>query len=268
MLGAIVGDIVGSPFEGRRKTGKRKDFPLFTQGSHPTDDSYMTLAVARAILDCRGDYARLAARAAARMREIGARYPFAGYGAMFSRWLSDPTMGPYNSFGNGSAMRVSPCGFAGRDLDEVRRLSREVSRVSHSHPEGLKGAEAVACCVWLAGHGAQAREIRAFVQENYYDVSFSVEAIRPAYRADVTCQGSVPQAIACFLESTDFEDAVRSAVALDGDTDTQGAMAGAIAEARYGVPEEIRLTAKRYLDDDMLAIVDEFEGTFPPRAVA
>lgn len=260
MLGAIIGDIVGSRFE--RHNIKSKDFTLFTPDCKPTDDSVMTLAVAKAILSCDGDYSRLADQTVAYMQELGRRYPNAGYGGHFKQWLKDRHPQPYNSYGNGSAMRVSPCAYAGKTPDEVKELSKIVSCVTHNHPEGIKGAEAVAVAIFMARSGSTKEDIRDAVNENYYPMNFTLDEIRPKYRFDVSCQGSVPQAIMAFLESTDFEDAIRNAVSIGGDSDTIAAIAGSIAEAYYGIPADIRDHAVQYLDEVQRDILNGFERKY------
>lgn len=171
------------------------------------------------------------------MQELGRIYKNAGYGGNFSKWIRSVHPRPYKSYGNGSAMRVSPCGFAARNMEEAKKLSEMVTKVSHNHPEGLKGAEAISVCVFLARSGWKKEKIRNYVKKNYYDIAFTIDQIRPSYHFDVSCQGSVPVALEAFFESADFEDAIRNAVSVGGDSDTIACMAGAVAEAYYGVPE-------------------------------
>ncbi len=263
MIGALIGDIVGSRFEFHNH--KSKDFELFTSDCRPTDDSVMSLAVARALLDCSGDYSRLGEEAVREMRAWGRQYPFAGYGGTFSRWLmaSDPK--PYGSWGNGAAMRVSACGYAARSMDEALSMARAVTEVTHNHPEGIKGAEAVASAVYMARVGHDMEEIRAYVTEHYYPIGFTLNEIRDTYRFDVSCQGSVPQALEAFFESTDFESALRGAISIGGDSDTIADVTCAVAEAYYGVPEEIRETALTFLDDTQRETLALFESVFPTR---
>ncbi|MDR0477886.1 MAG: ADP-ribosylglycohydrolase family protein [Desulfobulbaceae bacterium] len=262
MIGAIIGDIVGSRFEWHNR--KNKDFKFFHADCFLTDDSIMTLAVARAIVDCAGDYAALSKRATAWMRRLGRQYPDSGYGGRFYQWLFNDRSGPYNSFGNGAAMRVSPCGFAARDLAEVKYLSRQVTAVSHNHPEGLKGAEATAVCVFLALQGADIAEIRRAAAE-YYVLDLTLDEIRPNYRFNETCQDSVPQALTAFFESAGFEDAIRNAISLGGDSDTLAAICGGVAGAYYGVPKALRAGALNFLDQQQAAILNEFEDIYPPK---
>lgn len=265
MLGAIIGDIAGSRFEW--EPHKNKDFDFLTQlgGCRPTDDSVMTVAVANAISECNGDYKDLGDKTVNAMRAAGRKYPRAGYGGKFSAWLASPAPRPYNSFGNGSAMRVSPCAYAAKTLDEAIALSQKVTEVTHNHPEGIKGAEAVTVAIFMALHGKNLLEIRDYIDKHYYPMNFTLASIRKEYHFDVTCQGSVPQAIMAFLESSDFEDAVRNAVSLGGDSDTQAAIAGSIAEAYYGIPVEIRKLAFTFLDEYMLSCVNRFESRYGMR---
>jgi ADP-ribosylglycohydrolase len=250
VIGAIAGDIVGSVYERRRI--KNKDFPLFSPSSRFTDDTVLTVALADAILTG-SDYATL-------MRGYHRRHPHAGYGGMFRRWAADPRSGPYNSFGNGAAMRVSPVGYACNSLNDVLEKARLFTVCTHDHPEGIKGAQAAASAVFLARTGSSKDDIKSFIEDTFaYDLSRSLNDIRPAYRFDPTCQGSVPESIIAFLESVSFEDALRNAVSLGGDADTQACIAGAVAEAFYGgVPAE---TASRVLDlltDDLRSVTLRF----------
>lgn len=265
MIGAIIGDIAGSRFE--RVNCRSKDFRIFHEKSHPTDDSVMSLAIAKAILECNGDYSNLSSRAVSCMQELGRIYKNAGYGGTFIQWIWSKEPKPYGSFGNGAAMRVSPCGFAAGSIAEAKRLSEMVTKVSHDHPEGLKGAEAVAVCVFLARSGKKKKEIRDYVEQNYYDIDFTIDGIRSSYKFDVSCQGSVPVALEAFFESTDFEDAIRNAVSVGGDSDTIAAMAGAVAEAYYGVPEDFAHDTMDYLDGLEAEILYYFEKIFPSKAL-
>ena len=260
MMGAIIGDIVGSPFECGGMP--QKDFLLFSEMCEFTDDTVMTLAVGKAILEAGGARERLAKQTAYWMRRLGNLYAGCSYGALFYEWLTDEAMPAYHSFGNGAAMRVSPCAFAAKTLEEALDMARIVTAVTHDHPEGIKGAEATTAAVFLAKSGATKKDIKAYIEENYYALDFSLDSIRPTYEFNVTCQGTVPQAIVAFLEATDFEDAVRNAVSLNGDSDTLGAIAGAIAGAYYGVPAELREKALDYLDEPLLALLSECKKAF------
>jgi len=262
MLGAIIGDIAGSRFE--RHGIKTGGFEFFHPACRFTDDSVLTCAIARAILDAQGNEERLGALAARSMRCLGRLYPDAGYGGMFRKWLRDDAMGAYNSFGNGAAMRVSPCGYAARTLGEAKRLSALVTEVTHNHPEGLRGAEAAAVCVFLAREGKGKPGIRGYVHDNYYPMNFSLDEIRSACKFDTTCQSTVPQAIMAFLESGSFEGAIRNAVSLGGDSDTLAAIAGGIAGAHYGIPPAIRARGIEFLDERLRAILGDFEAAYPP----
>ena len=260
MYGAILGDIIGSPYEFDRG-GKTKDFPLFTWQSRFTDDTVMTLAVAEAFVDARpeADVEWIRRRLVSSMRRWGSRYPYAGYGAKFVRWLVWPDPQPYGSYGNGSAMRVSSVGWLYDDLDTVREMARLSASVSHDHPEGLKGAEATAGAIFLARTGHSKAEIRAFAESLGYDLSRTCDEIRPGYHHVESCQETVPEAITAFLEGEDFEDVIRTAVSLGGDCDTLTCIAGGIAEAFYGVPDELKQACRERLPEDLLQVLERFE---------
>ncbi len=263
MLGAIIGDIVGSRFEWHNY--KSKDFEFLNYQCFFTDDSVMSLALCKALLQSGNGFADLSEQAITCMREFGKNYPHAGYGGGFSSWLLSVNPQPYNSFGNGAAMRVSGCGYVANSIEEAKRLSKAVTEVTHNHPEGLKGAEAVAVAVFLARSGWNLLEIRDYIVKNYYRIGFTLDSIREEYDFDVTCQGSVPQALEAFFESTDFEDAIRNAILIGGDSDTIAAITGAVAEAYYGIPTEIRKHALTFLDERLLAILVEFENKYPSK---
>lgn len=250
MLGAIIGDVVGSLYE--FGSAKSKIFPLFASDCRPTDDSIMTVAVGCACVDAdlsdETDFKRVLVY---RMREIGRLYPNAGYGENFYRWLTDDRMGPYGSMGNGSAMRVSSVAWVAQSLEEAERLARWSAEVTHDHPEGIRGAQATAAAIYLARSGADKSEIRRYVEERYYRFGRTLDEIRPGYRPDLTCEGSVPEAILCFLEARDFEDAIRNAISLGGDGDTQAAIAGSIAEAYFGIPDELQEKVFEYMDETL-----------------
>ena len=263
MLGAIIGDIVGSRFEWHNY--KSKDFEFLNYQCFFTDDSVMSLALCKALLQSGNGFADLSEQAITCMREFGKNYPHAGYGGGFSSCLLSVNPQPYNSFGNGAAMRVSGCGYVANSIEEAKRLSKAVTEVTHNHPEGLKGAEAVAVAVFLARSGWNLLEIRDYIVKNYYRIGFTLDSIREEYDFDVTCQGSVPQALEAFFESTDFEDAIRNAISIGGDSDTIAAITGAVAEAYYGIPTEIRKHALTFLDERLLAILVEFENKYPSK---
>lgn len=257
MLGAIIGDIIGSRFEWHNYKGK--DFKLFTRACSFTDDSVMTLAIAKALLESNSDYSDLSRCVVHCMQEVGQPYPDCGYGGSFWHWMYSKDPLPYNSFGNGAAMRVSACGFIAKAFEEAKFLSGVVTSVSHNHPEGLKGAEATTAAIYYARTGSSIDEIREMIHKHYYPMDFTLDEIRNSYRYDVTCQGSVPQAIMAFLESTSFEDAIRNAISIGGDSDTIAAITGGIAEAYYGVPEDLRANAIKYLDNRLKAILFAWE---------
>ncbi len=248
MLGAIIGDIVGSPYE--FNSDKTKDFVLLAPYCNPTDDSIMTIAVGCACVEADlGDEEDFKEILADKMREIGRQYPEAGYGAGFYNWLMDDDAEAYGSFGNGSAMRVSPVAWAADSLEDAERLAKWSAEVTHNHPEGIRGAQAVAAAIFLARNGADKDGIREYIEKEYYILDFTVDGIRDGYSFNVTCEGSVPQAIVCFLDSEDFEDAIRNAVSLGGDADTQACIAGAIAEAYYGIPDDLQEEIFDYIDE-------------------
>ena len=260
MYGAILGDMIGAPYEFDRGM-KSKAFPLFIKDSQFTDDTVMTVAVAEALMDTRGrPEAAVKAALTKAMQNWGRKYPDAGYGARFIRWLWAADPQPYDSFGNGSAMRVSPAGWLCDSLAETRRLARLTAEVSHNHPEGIKGAEATATAIFLARSGSTKEEIKArIVREFGYDLTRTCDEIRPSYRHVESCQGTVPEAITAFLEGTDFEDVIRTAVSLGGDCDTLTCITGSIAEAFFGVPALLKAECRRRLPEDMLQVLDRFD---------
>ncbi|MCI6936262.1 MAG: ADP-ribosylglycohydrolase family protein [Clostridiales bacterium] len=261
MYGAILGDIIGSPYEFDRGN-KSKDFPLFSRNSKITDDSVMTLAVADAFLSIapNTDDAEIRRRLVRSMQTYGRKYPYAGYGGMFRRWLKDPNPQPYGSYGNGSAMRVSSAGWLFDNLETVRHMARLSAEVTHNHPEGIKGAEATASAIYLARTGSTKAEIKAYIESNFhYDLSRSCDEIRPTYRHVESCQETVPEAITAFLEGRSFEDVIRTAVSLGGDGDTLTCIAGSIAEGYYGVPEELKQQCRAKLPEDLLEVLRRFD---------
>lgn len=258
MLGAIIGDIVGSIYE--RNPIKTKNFEFWGAGCTFTDDTVMTLAVADAILEHlrgTGDFKEILVN---KMQEFGRKYPLAGYGKSFANWIYSECPKPYNSFGNGSAMRVSACAWLFDDLESVIQYAKMSAEVTHNHPEGIKGAEAVAAAVFLAKQKHSKEEIKNYIEDNYYPLNIKLNEIRQIYHFDVTCQGTVPQAIIAFLESESFEDAIRNAVSLGGDSDTLAAITGSIAEAYYGIPKDIQEKAMGYLDVFLKSVLAEYNN--------
>jgi ADP-ribosylglycohydrolase len=255
MLGAIIGDIVGSRFEFNNHRSKNFDF--FTDGCFVTDYSIMTLAIAKAIMECADSQfceSRLSRNVVRYMREIGRKYPNCGFGDMFKSWIfsDDPT--PYDSFGNDAAMRVSPCGFIAKTENEAKFLSKIVTEVTHNHPERLKGAEAVTVAVYMAKTSATRKEIRERIEKDYYSLDFTLDGIRETHQFNETCQGTVPQAIVAFLESITFEDAIRNAVSIGGDSVTLAAITGSIAEAYYGIHQLAEKAAMKFLNAELRGI--------------
>src|SRR3989338_2230438 len=251
MIGAIAGDIVGSIYEFHAI--KTQDFSLFGPGSMYTDDTVLTVAVAESIINSR-DYGSV-------IKEYGKRYPNAGYGTMFQRWLFSDRSVPYNSFGNGSAMRVSPIGLAFDTLDKVMGEAKKSAEITHNHPEGIKGAQAVAAAVFLYKVGESKENIKKLIEGNFgYSLNQTLDEIRPYYRFDETCQGSVPQAIIAFLESENYEDAIRKAVSLGGDSDTIACITGGIAHAYYKIiPDYIIIESKKRLPQELLNVLNLFD---------
>lgn len=260
MYGAILGDIIGSPYE-FDMGDKTKEFPLFSRRSEFTDDTVMTIAVAEAFLDAPDDENVIRQRLIQSMQKWGHRYPGAGYGARFYGWLGSSEPQPYYSFGNGSAMRVSAVAWLYDDLGAVRSMARLSAEVTHNHPEGIKGAEATASAIFLAHTGKTKEEIKTYIEKNFgYDLSRTCDEIRPGYHHVESCQETVPEAITAFLEGESFEDVIRTAVSLGGDCDTLTCIAGSIAEGFYGVPEELKQECRNRLDKKLLDVLDRFEG--------
>ena len=260
MYGAILGDIIGSPFEFDRGD-KTKDFKLFSRRSHFTDDSVMTLAVCEALLKVGQDATvkEIEDTVISSMQSWGRRYPHEGYGGYFRRWLTARHPEPYNSFGNGSAMRVSAAGWLYDSLEKTRVVAKATANVTHNHPEGIKGAEATASAIFMARNGSSKEEIKKYIEnEFHYDLNRTLDEIRPSFHMDETCQKTVPEAIIAFLEARDFEDAIRNAVSLGGDTDTLGAITGSIAESYFGISETLISECRNRINKDMRDVVDAF----------
>ncbi len=256
LIGAVAGDIYGSPYEALPswKLPERIDY------NHPqqnfTDDTVLTIAVADALLN-ENDFGE-------KIYEYARNYPGRGYGGNFRQWIRAGGGKPYNSFGNGSAMRVSPVAWAGQNMEEVLALAEQSAAVTHNHPEGIKGAQAVAAAIFLARQGETKKAVKDFVEQTFgYDLNFSIAAIRPFYNGNVTCQASVPPSIRAFLDSNDFMSAIHNAIIIGGDTDTQAAIAGSIASAYYDdIPGEVYATAERLLPAAFLDVMERFEHTF------
>ena len=267
MYGAILGDIIGSPYEFMR--GKEKiAFPLLTWRSRFTDDTVMTVAVAEA-LSRAADEGLLEDETAVKnllvdeMKKWGRQFPDAGYGGRFFGWLMSDNREPYNSFGNGSAMRVSPAGWISDDLDEVRKIARWTAEVTHNHIEGIKGAESTAAAICLARNGHDKAFIKDYITREFgYDLEMTCDEIRPGYSFNETCQGSVPESIICFLEGGSYEETVRLAVSLGGDTDTMACIAGSIAEAYWGLPEDLKDECLKRIPDSMKTTAEGFFRRF------
>lgn len=262
LYGAIIGDISGSCYEGYNHAIKTKDFKFICRSGHITDDTVMTIAIAEALFTCDGlNEVSVKNAVINSMQSWGRKYPNAGYGHKFSNWLMSDDPQPYKSFGNGAAMRVSPVALLGifyGNLDLVRRVARWTAEVTHNHPEGVKSAEAVASAIFLARNKTFKSEIKSYVEKNFgYDLSRTLEEIRPNYRHETSAQKSVPEAIISFLEAENFEDAIRNAVSLGGDSDTLAAIAGSIAEAFFGIPEEFIKKVREKIPYEMLEVIDK-----------
>ena len=263
MIGAILGDVVGSIYE--FDNIKTKEFELFDKECFFTDDSVMTIAIAEALMQTeninKDNLEDFKEHLITVMHEIGIKYPDCGYGGHFLVWILRNKREPYNSFGNGSAMRVSSVGWYAKTLEEAELIAKATAEVSHNHPEGIKGAVATAGAVFLARCGATMDELRDYISK-YYTIDFTIDEIRPIYDYDITCQGTVPQAMQAFFESTNFEDAIRNAISIGGDSDTLAAITGAVAEAYYGIPDDLKETTLSYLDERLLDITERFEDRY------
>ena len=261
MYGAILGDIIGRPYEFDRGN-KTKDFPLFSEMSDFTDDTVMTIAVADAFMSAMAvdDMAWKRKRLVHGMQKFGKRYPDAGYGTKFRRWLRERKPRPYGSCGNGSAMRVSSIAWLYDDMETVQKMACLSAEVTHNHPEGIKGAEAIASAIFMARTGHTKQEIKTYMEEEFqYDLSRTCDEIRPTYHHVESCQESVPEAITAFMEGESFEDVIRTAVSLGGDTDTVAAIAGSIAEGFYGVPEELKQECRNRIPYDLREVLMQFD---------
>lgn len=254
MIGAIIGDIVGSRFEANNH--KSKDFEFFQEDCRPTDDSIMTMAISDSIIF--SDEDNLEEKSISFMQAYGRMYPHAGYGGMFSKWLKSSDPQPYGSFGNGAVMRVSPCGFLARSVDEAMEMATAVTKITHNHRDAILGATTIAAGIFLLEEYHDKEEFYKYVSDHYY-MEFNLDDIRDGYKFDVSCQGTVPVAVEAFIESNDFEDAIRNAISIGGDSDTIACVTGALAEAYYGVPKMIETDALTYLDNHMLACLYQFE---------
>lgn len=266
MIGALIGDIVGSRFEFNNH--RSINFELFTEDCFVTDDSIMTLAVAKAIMDTDKEFLTdnvierqdaiylnsLSQNTIKYMQSIGRKYPDCGYGSSFGQWIFSEDPQPYNSYGNGAAMRISPISEVAGSIEEVRLLTRAVTAISHNHEEGIKGAEATAIAAFMARTGYDKEKIRKYIKDHYYILDFTLDEIRYTYQFNETCQETVPQAFQAFLESESYEDAIRKAISIGGDSDTVAAIAGGIAEAYYGVPDELINKALKYMNIELVSV--------------
>ncbi len=256
MWGAIIGDIVGSVYEFNNI--KTKEFELFKPECFFTDDTVMTVAVAKALLDSKENDYLFSQGVIDEMKYFGREYPDAGYGGQFRIWLRQYEPLAYNSYGNGSAMRVSACGFAAKTMRDAVKFAYNSAYCTHNHFEGIKGACSTAAAIYLARNGKSIEDIKDYIRRYYYDIDFTLDEIRDSYSFNETCQQTVPQAFEAFFESKDFEDAIRNAISIGGDSDTLAAITGAVAQAYYGIPGEIVAKARTYLDAFLLETVDRF----------
>ena len=263
MYGAITGDIIGSQFE-FDKGNKSREFELFGKNCEYTDDTVMTVAVAEALLDAGkdADEKTVKEKLVASLKKWGKKYPYAGYGNRFKLWVLSDKSEPYGSYGNGSGMRVSPVGWLYDSMERTREVARWTAEITHNHPEGIKGAESTAAAIFMARHHAAFEEISNYIEDEFgYDLSRTLDEIRPDYCHVEDCMKTMPEAFTCFLEAGSYEECIRNVMYIGGDTDTLGAIAGAIAEAYWGIPEDLIRKAKEYLPDDIKAVVERFEKT-------
>lgn len=263
MLGAIIGDIVGSRFEWNNY--RAKDFTLLTPKCFFTDDSVMSLAICSALLKANSNYEHLEELTITEMQRIGRPYPNCRYGGSFRQWIYSETPKPYGSFGNGAAMRVSACGFVAQNLTQALTLATKVTAITHNHPEGIKGAHATVAAIYLARCGKTQTQIKEHIMQHYYPLNFTLDQIRPTYKFNETCQQTVPEALEAFFEAQSFEDAIRNAISIGGDSDTIAAITGGIAEAYFGIPSNLRTKAITYLDGILRPILEDFEQKYPPK---
>jgi type I restriction enzyme M protein len=265
MLGAIIGDIVGSIYAFNNI--KTKDFHFFSKGCTFTDDSVLTIAIGQALINDDNDFINVSQNAVKWMRHLGRKYPNAGYGNHFYDWLFSEKPKPYGSYGNGAGMRVSACGIVGQNLEEVKYLAKSVTKVTHNHPESYQAAEAIAVSVFLLRKGYSKVELANYIKKHYYSLDFTLVSIREAYRFTERAIDSTPEAIVAFLESTSFEDAIRNAISIGGDSDTIAAMTGSLAAEYYGVPELLQKEALRFLDDLLIKYLKSFITLHPIRVL-
>ncbi|VWL85273.1 ADP-ribosylglycohydrolase family protein [Oceanivirga miroungae] len=260
MVGAVIGDIVGSRFE--FKNNKSKEFLLFTEQNKFTDDSLLTIAIANAFNISKTDFSDLEKNTINSIQTLARKYNNLGYGFSFYNWVFSSDPKPYNSFANGGSMRVSSVAYAAKNLEEVKKLTKIVTEITHNHIEAIKGATCVAEVIYLARTGKKIKEIKEYVEKNYYELNFTLDEIRPTYLFDLSTKNTVPVALEAFFESNSFEDAIRNAISVGGDSDTIAAITGSISEAYYKVPEDIREKALSYLPKELLDILVEFENKY------
>ncbi|MCB9498701.1 MAG: ADP-ribosylglycohydrolase family protein [Bacillales bacterium] len=263
MLGAIIGDISGSFYEGKKKTDNAV---ILSESSTFTDDSVLTIAISKAILESKDNLSALKDNTIKNIKDQGRLYINAGYGLLFRRWLLSDEINPYGSFGNGGAMRISPVAYFSRSIEEVKKYSKIVTSITHNHKDAIEAAEAVSSLIFLSLHGASMRELRLYA-ENYYNLDFKIDEVKEKYEFNASAKESVPYAIEAFLESSDFTSAIKKAISLGGDTDTIASITGSIAEAYYGIDEKTRRKALHFLNPDQIKIILNFEQNFPYKKI-
>ncbi len=268
MYGTIIGDIAGSYYEMHNIKTKKFKFMDKNKSSF-TDDTVMTLAVCKSLLECDGNYSKLHDIVINNMVTIGRNHSQCGFGDKFFGWIIKDDHSPYNSFGNGAAMRVGCCGIVGKNMEEVKKISKIVTEVSHNHEEALKAAEAVSVAVFLAKTGSHKEKIKKYIIDNYYDLNFTLEEKRASYGSSLSCQDSVPQAFVSFFEAKNYEDAIRNAISIGGDSDTVAAIAGVIAGEYYGIPLKFIKKAQKFFDfqwdEDLINVMINFEKKYPTK---
>lgn len=270
MFGTIIGDIAGSYYEVHNLKSKKFKFMDRKKSSY-TDDTVATLAIAKSLLECNGNYDRLQEYSIKNLVEIGRNHSQCGFGGDFFKWIIKDEHKPYNSYGNGAAMRVGVCGIVANSIEQAKMFAKIVTEISHNHPEAMKAAECISVLVYMAKIGKTKEEIKKYIKENYYDINFTLDEIREEYKFNITCQGSVPQALEAFLESKSFEDAIRNAISIGGDSDTIAAITGVIAGVYYGIPKKHIKKAMFFFDDnydfDLIEVINNFEKEYPTKQI-
>lgn len=270
MFGTIIGDIAGSYYEVHNIKTKKFKF-MDKKNSSFTDDTVATLAIAKSLLECEGNYEHLKEYTINNLVKIGRNHSQCGFGADFFKWIIKDDHKPYNSYGNGAAMRVGVCGIVANSIEQAKMFAKIVTEISHNHPEAMKATECISVVVYMAKNGVSKEEIKKCINDNYYDINFTLDEIRDKYDFNITCQGSVPQALEAFLESKSFEDAIRNAISIGGDSDTIAAITGVIAGVYYGIPRNFIKKAMNFFDVnydlDLMEIINNFEEKYPTKLI-